>query len=93
MMKTNIFNVKSWDIFQDTALTSDIMNVMSTDISSWIALTKYLLWEHQQHITGHMEVDTQDQAEWPIRKIGKEGTALDHILDTAGIVDPIVTCT
>ena len=54
---------------------------------------KYLLQEHQWHITRHTEVIAQDQAQGTIRKTRKEGTALDHILDIADIADPaIMTC-
>ena len=55
---------------------------------------KYLFQKHQQHITRHTEAATQDQAQGPIGKIGKEGTTLDHTLDTADLAAPtIVTCT
>ena len=92
--KTDVFNVKSWDTLQDTALTSDVTNVMSTDISSWLLLTKYLLWEQWQHTTRHIEVTAQDPAQGTIRKIGKEGTTLDHILYMADITAlAIMTCT
>ena len=37
--RTNVFNAKNQDTSHDTALTSDVMNVMNMDISSWTALT------------------------------------------------------
>ena len=43
-------------------LTSDVMNVMNTDISPWTALTGYLLQEHWCHTTKCTETTTQDQA-------------------------------
>ena len=58
MMKINVSNVRNWNILPDTALTSNVMNAMSTDILSWIALTKYLIQEYQQHITRYMEAAT-----------------------------------
>ena len=45
------FNAKSQDTLHNTALTSDVMNVMNMDILSWTALIKYPLQEHQCHIT------------------------------------------
>ena len=43
MRKVNDSNAKNWDTSDTTSLTSDVMNVMNTDISSWIALTEYPL--------------------------------------------------
>ena len=64
------------------------------DISSWLALTKYLLHECLQHIARHTEVITQDQVQSTIWKTVKDENALGHILDTADIAAPsILTCT
>ena len=41
-----------------------------------------------------MDIATQDQAQGTIRKIRKEWTTMDHILDTADITpSAVVTCT
>ena len=63
-------------------------------ISSWTALTKYPLQEHQCHTTRHTEIATTDQAVNTTRKTKKEETGPDHSLDTANIAAPaIMTCT
>ena len=46
MKKTNASNIKNQDTSHNTALTSDVMNVMNMDILSWTALTEYPLQEH-----------------------------------------------
>ena len=58
MRRTNVFNAKKQDTSHDTALTSDVMNLMNMHISSWAALTKYDLQEHQHCITRHTEIAT-----------------------------------
>ena len=57
---TDVFNAKNLDTLHDTALTSDVMNVMNVDILSWTALIKYLPPNHQYHITRHIEIITTD---------------------------------
>ena len=42
------------------------------------------------HHQAHESCTTQDWAQGTIGKIGKEGTALDHILDTADITAPAI---
>ena len=46
MRKTDASNAKKWDKSHDTSPSSDVMNVLNTDISSWTALTEYPLQEH-----------------------------------------------
>ena len=60
MRKTNASNAKNQDISHTTALTSDVLNVINTDISSWTVLTEYLLLEHWQHTTRHTAITTPD---------------------------------
>ena len=60
MRKTNASNAKNWDTLHDTALTSDVMNLMNMDILSWTALTEYPLQEHWHHTTRHTEIATLD---------------------------------
>ena len=94
MKSTNVFIVKNQDTSHNTALTSDIMNVMIMDISSWTALTKYPLQEHWHHITRHTETTATDWALNTTGKTEKEETDPDHNLGTAGIAAlAIVTCT
>ena len=87
MRMTNVSNAKNWDTLHDTALTSHVMNVMNMDKSSWTALTKYPLQEHQHHITSHTEISTADIA---LDTTEKEETGPDHSLDTADVVVPAV---
>ena len=68
------FNAKNQDTSHDTALTSDVMNVMNMAISSWTALTEYPLQEHQHHTTRHTETATPDQALDTTGKTEKEET-------------------
>ena len=78
----------------DTALISDVLNVMNMDISSWTAITKYPLQEHWCHITKHTETTTPDQALDTTERTEKEETGPDLSLDTADITAPAaMTCT
>ena len=58
MRKTDVSSAKNQETLHDTALTSNVMNVMNMNISSWTALTKYPLQEQQYHITRHTETAT-----------------------------------
>ena len=94
MRKTYTSNAKNLDILHATALTSDVWNVMNTDISSWNALAEYLPQEHWHHTTRHTEIATPDQTQGNTRKTEKGETDPDHSLDTANIVgSAIVTST
>ena len=76
------------------ALTSDVMNVMNTDISSWSTLTGYPLQEHQHHITWQTETATPDWAPDTTGKTKIKETAPDHSLDTEDTTAPaVITCT
>ena len=70
------------------------MNVMNTNISSWTALTGYLLQEHWHHTTRHTEAATPDQALDTTGKTKGEETGPNHSLDIANTAAPaIMTCT
>ena len=88
MRRTNVFNVKNQDTLHGTARTSDVMNVMNIDISSWTALTKYPLQEHCHHITRHTETTTPDWALDTTGRTNQEETGLVGSLDTADITAP-----
>ena len=60
MRKTDASNARNWDTSHNTALTSDVMNVVNVDISSWTTLTEYPLQEHWHHNTRHTEIFTPD---------------------------------
>ena len=90
MRVTNVFNAKNQDTSHDTALTSDVMNVMNMDIMSWTALIKYSLLEHLCHTTRHIEISKPDQALDTAEKIKKEETGPDHSLDIVGIAAPTI---
>ena len=90
MRRTDASKAKNWDTSHDTALTSDVMNVMNTDISSWTAFTEYPFQKHQHHITRHTETAKPDQAPDTTRKTEKEATSLDPNLDRADITDPAI---
>ena len=77
MRVTDVFNDKNEGTSHDTALTSDVINVMNLDILSWTALIKYPLLEHQYHITRHIETAIPDQALGTTEKIKKEETGPD----------------
>ena len=62
MIKSYDFNVKNQYTSHDTALISDVMNVMNMDISSWTALTECPFQEHWHHTTRHTEIATPDKA-------------------------------
>ena len=85
---TNVFNVRNQDTLHDTALTSDVMNVMNMDILSWTSLIKYPCLEHLCHITRHIEIATPDQALESTEMIEKEETGPDHSLDIVDITAP-----
>ena len=94
MRKTDASNAKNQDTSHNTALTSDVMDVMNFDTSSWTALTEYLLQENQYHSTRHTEIATTDLALGTTGKTEKENTSPDHSLDTVNIIAPdVVTCT
>ena len=90
MRMTNVFNAKNQDTSHNTALTSDVMNVMNMDILSWTALTKYPLLEHLHHITRHIEIATPDQALDTTKMIEKEETGPDNSLDIVDTAAPAV---
>ena len=70
------------------------MNVMNMNISSWTALTKFPLQEHQCHVTRHTGTITPDQVLDIMGKTEKEEMGPDLSLGTAGIAAPaIMTCT
>ena len=94
MRKTNVFNAKNQETSHNTALTSDVMNVINTDILSWTALTEYTLeYPLQEHHKAHRNYNTRSSSR-TIGKTEKEETGPDHSLDTADIIaSAIMTCT
>ena len=93
MRKTNISNANNQDTLHDTAFTSDVMNVMNTDMSSWNVITEYPLQEQWHHTTRHTEIATTDPALNATGKTKEEETSPDHSLDTVNTVAPaIMTC-
>ena len=49
MRKINVSNAKNWDTSHNSALTSDVMNVMNMGISSWTALRESALKKLPRH--------------------------------------------
>ena len=93
MRKADASNAKNWDTSHNTALKTNVMNMINMDISLWTALTEYPLQEHWHHTTRHTEIATPDLALGITGKTEKEKTNPDHSLDTASIVAPVMTCT
>ena len=80
-----VFNVKNQDTSLDIVLTLGAMNVTNMVISSWTAHTKYLLPEHQCHITRHTKVTMPDQTQGTTRNIKKDEAGPDHSPTTKDI--------
>ena len=84
-MKINVFNVKTQDTSHNSILTLGTMNATNAVKLSWPAPTKYLLLEHQQHITRHTNVTMPDQAWGTTGKIEKDEMSPDHSPTTEDI--------